>query len=65
MQGRLRGEPLEVVIETQCAHCSRELRMSVDSELRYRVLSEGAEPLVLEPHVDWQRFTAPNIIDDY
>ena len=65
MQGRLRGEPLEVEIETQCGHCNRELRMSIDSDLQYRVLSEGAAPFVFEPHVDWQSFTAPNIIHDY
>jgi hypothetical protein len=39
--------------------------MSIDSDLQYRVLSEGADPFVFEPHVDWQSFTAPNIIHDY
>lgn len=56
---------MEVGIETSCGHCNRALRMSIDSDLRHRVLSEGAEPLVFEPHIDWQRFTAANIIHDY
>lgn len=65
MQGRLRGEPLEVVIETQCAHCHRNLQISVDSDLQFKVLSRGSQPYVFEPFVDWQSFTAPNIIHDY
>jgi hypothetical protein len=36
----------------------------VDSELRYSV-EEDAEPLVFEPHINWETFTEPNIIHAY
>jgi hypothetical protein len=65
VQGRLRGEPLSVDIESSCACCGRALRLTVDSEMVTEVHSKGAEPLVFEPDVDWARFRAPTIIDDY
>ena len=65
VQGRLRGEPLSVEIESRCACCGRELRLTVDGDMVTEVHSEGAEPLVFEPHVDWASFHAPTIVDDY
>ena len=37
------------------------VRLTVDSELRFRVHDDGAEPLVFSPQVDWPRFEEPNI----
>jgi len=37
----------------------------VDSDLGYEIHSDGAQPLVFEPHVDWGAVTAPNIIGFY
>jgi hypothetical protein len=37
----------------------------VDEELRWRLLSPGASPLLFEPDIDWNRFRAANIIQDY
>jgi hypothetical protein len=37
----------------------------VDDELRWRVRSSGASPLLFEPDVDWSTFRGQNIIDDY
>jgi hypothetical protein len=65
VQGQLRRHYIEVEIETVCAHCHRPLNFRLDSELRYQVASEGAEPLLFEPSIDWATFTAPNIIHAY
>jgi hypothetical protein len=41
------------------------MRIDVDSELQYRVVEEGAEPLIFLPKIDWATFSEPNIIDAY
>ena len=61
MQGRLRNQAFSVDIETSCAHCARPMRLSADSDLRFRVHDAAAEPLVFSPQVDWARFEEPNI----
>lgn len=65
MQGRLRGDRLRVHIDSQCHHCARPLTLEVDDELRWRVLSPGASPLLFEPTMDWPNFHAPSIVHDY
>jgi hypothetical protein len=65
VQGRLRGEPLSVVVETECAHCGAQLRLEVDNNLDFRTLTDGAEPLVYVPQVDFARLTDPSIIDAF
>ncbi|HEY6910839.1 MAG TPA: hypothetical protein VI356_15775 [Myxococcales bacterium] len=65
MQGRLRREELSVEIESECGHCGRALRATVDQDLRSKVHSRGARPLLFEPEVDWTGFRGPNIIDVY
>ena len=52
MQGQLRGEPLSVAIATECGHCHQPLHIEIDSELNYRVVEEGAAPLVYAPFMD-------------
>ena len=64
VQGHLRNEALEVAIESECGHCGQPMRLSIDSELRYRVL-EGDEPMVFVPLLDFEKLKAPNIIDDF
>ena len=61
MQGRLRAHALAVDIETVCAHCARPMRLTADSELRFRVHDTAADPLVFSPQVDWATFEEPNI----
>jgi hypothetical protein len=56
---------LRVRIASQCQHCSRPLALEVDEELRWRVISQGASPLLFEPDVDWSTFRGRNIIHDY
>jgi len=65
VQGQLRGEPLTVVVTTQCAHCGQPLHLEIDSELSYRVMEEGAEPLVFVPMVDFGKLEDPSIIDAF
>jgi hypothetical protein len=64
VQGHLRNEPVSIDISTECAHCSRTMRIEVDSELRYRVV-EGADPLIFAPLVDFEKLEDPSIIDAF
>jgi len=61
----LRQSPLEIEINTACAHCGNSMRIAVDSDLNHRIATGGAAPLVFEPEIDWSRFKDPNIIDGY
>lgn len=65
VQGRLRNEELEVSVVTECSQTGRELRLSIDSKLGFQVETPEANPLLFEPHLDWSKFSAPNIIHDY
>ncbi len=65
VQGHLRGEPLSFIIGTECGHCHQAIRIEMDSDLRYRVVSEGAEPLVYTPMVDLHKLEEPSIIDRF
>jgi hypothetical protein len=65
VQGHLRGEPLSFTIDTECGHCHEPIRIEIDSELSYRVLTQGAEPLVHVPLVDVHKLEEPSIIDRF
>jgi hypothetical protein len=65
VQGRLRSEPLSVVVRTECALCSQSMSIEIDSELRSKILEGGTNPLIFHPFVDFSRLAAPNIIDDF
>jgi hypothetical protein len=54
-----------VAVETECAHCARPLHIEIDSEMRYRVVEEGAKPLVFGPFVNFSKLTDPSIIDAF
>ena len=68
VQGHLRNESVAISIETECAHCSRSIRIELESapesELSYRVV-EGTAPLVFVPHVDFEKLKDPSIIDAF
>jgi hypothetical protein len=63
--GRLIGRRLRIDIRSVCAQSGRPLRLSVASDLMWRVTTKGAEPLLFVPSVNWEGFRGPNIIDDY
>ena len=65
VQGQLRGEALSFVIETECGHCRLPIHIEIDNELKYRVVEEGAEPLIYFPLLDLQRLNEPSIIDGF
>ncbi len=65
MQGRLRNEKLGFTIETVCGHCNRPLSIEIDSDLNYRVLDEGAAPMIYVPMVDFETLEDPSIIDAF
>jgi hypothetical protein len=41
------------------------LAIEVDEELRWRLISRGASPLLFEPEIQWDTFRGRNIIHDY
>jgi len=65
VQGRLRNEPLEFSVATECAHCARPIHIDLDSRLDFRVQEIGASPLVFTPIVDFAKLSGPSIIDDF
>ncbi len=65
VQGQLRKEYLSFVIETVCAHCGQPISIEIDSDLRYQVLTAGAEPVIFAPMVDFERLKDPSIIDAF
>jgi len=65
VQGRLKKEYLSVVVETECKHCGREMRINVDSDMKISILDDGTKPLVFMPDVVWNNFAGQNIIDAY
>ena len=65
MQGQLREENLSFSIETLCAHCGKPIHIEMDSELNYRVVEEGAVPLVHVPMIDFDELDDPSIIDAF
>jgi hypothetical protein len=64
VQGQLRGEKLSCVIETECGHCHRPLRIEIDSELDYQVPPGMGKPLIYSPLLDIQKLE-PSIIDGF
>ena len=65
MQGRLREKPLSLVVRTKCAYTSEPIILEIDSELKYRIVEGGADPLVFVPHVDFAKLADPSIIDAF
>jgi hypothetical protein len=65
VQGQLRGEDLSFAIETSCAHCGETIHIEMDGELNYRVVEEGAAPLIHVPMVDFEKLDDPSIIDAF
>jgi hypothetical protein len=62
VQGQLRGKPLTVFIETECAHCHQPMHLEIDSTLQYHVVEQNAAPLVFAPLVDLDKLSEPSII---
>jgi hypothetical protein len=65
VQGHLRTDPQSFALETECAHCGRPLHLEIDTDLNYRILEDGAQPLVFVPLVDFDKLEDPSIIDAF
>lgn len=65
VQGQLRKENLTFTIQTECAHCGKELQIQMDSKLNTSVADPAAKPLVFVPLVDFKESDDPNIIDAF
>ena len=65
VQGQLRDEALGFEIRSACAHCGQPIHLEMDSDLNYRVLTDGAEPMVFVPLVDFDKLDDPSIIDAF
>ena len=63
--GRLLDCRLHVDIRSVCGQSGRPLRLTVSSNLSWGAPAANANHLLFVPSVDWQTFSAPNIIDDY
>ena len=65
VQGRLLGKALSTITRTECGHCARQIEVEIDSELKYRVLSSEADPLIFIPIVNFNKLAEPSIIDAF
>jgi hypothetical protein len=65
VQGRLRKESISVTIDTACAQCNQPIKIMIDSEMNCKVAQENANLLIFYPLIDWESFSAPNIIPDF
>jgi hypothetical protein len=65
VQGHLRGEALNVTIESECGHCGRPMRLEIDSSLNVLSIPTGSEPIVYFPMVDFDKLEDPSIIDAF
>jgi hypothetical protein len=65
VQGRLLNQFLRIDIRTKCAHCNEAIHFNLDSQMRYAIHTSGAEPLIFQPHVNWDEFSEANIIQAY
>jgi len=65
VQGHLRKNPVLVIIKSECAHCALPITIELDEGLNYRVIEEGAVPLVFIPMINLKKLSDPYIIDQF
>ena len=65
VQGQLRQESLTFIIQTECAHCGKEIRIEMDSDLNFSVSDPDASLLVFVPMVDFGTLEDSSIIDAF
>lgn len=63
--GKLRGEALDFIVTTKCAHSGRTLHIEIDSELNYAVQEPDANPLLSIPLVNFGQLQESCIIDAF
>ena len=65
MQGRLRNEHITINVESECAHCSREMALEIDSELNIKAFDEECNPIIFIPDIDLLNLEEDSIIDSF
>jgi hypothetical protein len=65
VQGQLRQDTLSVIVNTECAHCSRPMEIEIDSDLNYTVNKEGFEPIIFVPDVNLFKLEDESIINAF
>ena len=63
MQGQLRDEPLDFLIESTCAQSGQPIQIEIDGQLEYHVRQEDADPILFVPLMDVDKLDDPSIID--
>jgi hypothetical protein len=53
------------VIETQCGHCQKPIKIEIDSDMNHRVATNGAQPVIYAPTLDFDKLDDPSIIDGF
>jgi hypothetical protein len=65
VQGHLLQKDLTCTVETRCAVSGRSIAFEIESDLRHRVLSSKAQPMLVIPLIDLAALDAPSIVDDF
>jgi len=63
VQGQLRNESLDFLIETTCAQSGQPIQIEIDGQLSYHVRQPDADPILFVPLMDVDRLDDPSIID--
>jgi hypothetical protein len=62
---RIRDGPVSTTVDTRCEHCSEPMTLEVDHEMKVRVATPGAGPMVFTPDVATWDPETPSIIDAF
>ena len=54
-----------MIVNTECAHCSRPMEIRIDSDLNYTVKEEGCEPIIFVPDVNLFKLEDESIINAF
>jgi hypothetical protein len=65
VQGQLRKQKLMGVITSSCPCCGERIEIEIDSDLKHRVLTEKAHPVISAPLVNFKKLKDPSIIDSF
>ena len=65
VQGRLREEKVSVTVDTECAHCQRSMRLTIDSAMNWSCPEADCRPVLFVPEVDFSRLEDPSIIEAF
>jgi hypothetical protein len=56
---------VSVLVKTECAHCSRPMELSIDSDLRFTVREDNYDPIVFVTDVDPFKLEDDSIINAF